>query len=782
VFAAITGRNKDDVIGEDLRQHRRARRTAVGALVVISALAIGAGLTAWYAVVQRDTAQTNERTATARALEAASQAGLTNRLGQSLLFGATADTVDGGVRSKTSLFQALSADPHLVKFVHQPTRVQATAWVGDTNVIAHGGDGFLAVTNLDTGENVELPFDHTPSVLTATADGDGLIAGTTTGQLLAYRTSGGPAGWEASVSPSRAPIVAVATSPDGSLVAGVSDKGELTVRRRADGAEYAKAINVLDLGKDGSPGGNLKYLHFLGGNAQIAVGTDLGELLVLDTTTRGVARDWTGSVSAGTTYPQSAYGAVGDTIKFVYGDLGNFVVTRLAGVEPVDEFPQESFLEPSAIALSSDGKKIGLDNNGVLQVVQAKGDLNTNGSRLDLPGTDSVGARLEFSPNGRSLASTDGSSIAIWNLEGSDGIASTLPVMIPSISHVDNHTPVVASDADAEHLIWPQSGVGTTGTALVCWNTTSNYEIQRTRDSPIALTMSTDRRTIFAVDDTRSRVARADIKNGCPGAWTYYPYRSQSSIDHLAALADGSVVVSDSEGTITRLDSDGTPIQAWPSPDGPNLIPLRVLSGSPDGTEFVAGMRSGTVTKFVLTGTEVTSHWTIPNLGVPPVVDITYCTPALLAISDGAGSVTMVDSSSGAILKRFEAAVGQLSCTADGRILVGVAPNKEAFVWDLTGDTLLGSFTFSPVTLSPDSPFNIGRVSSEVGTEMVPDDHQGIWFLLPGTAPTKWDFNEDSWPQIACDQVGRAMTQQEWADTVGTAVPENATCSTSGLR
>jgi hypothetical protein len=142
----------------------------------------------------------------------------------------------------------------------------------------------------------------------------------------------------------------------------------------------------------------------------------------------------------------------------------------------------------------------------------------------------------------------------------------------------------------------------------------------------------------------------------------------------------------------------------------------------------------------------------------------------------------MVDSSSGAIVQQFEAAVGPLSCTADGRILVGVGANKQAFVWNLTDFALLGSFSFAPVALSPDSEFNIGRVSSEVGTEMVPDDHQGIWFLLPGMSPTRWDLNEDSWAEIACGQVGRGMTPQEWADTVGTEMPDNATCSASGLR
>jgi len=68
--AALTGRSKDEVIGEDVRQHRRTKQVAWAAGVSLFALTALAASAAWTASVQRDRALREQQVALARRLTA----------------------------------------------------------------------------------------------------------------------------------------------------------------------------------------------------------------------------------------------------------------------------------------------------------------------------------------------------------------------------------------------------------------------------------------------------------------------------------------------------------------------------------------------------------------------------------------------------------------------------------------------------------------------------------------------------------------------------------------
>ena len=70
--APLHGRSKDDLLGEDVRQHRRALRLAWTAGALLAALAIAASGAATLALQQRDRARTEARTALSRQLAAES--------------------------------------------------------------------------------------------------------------------------------------------------------------------------------------------------------------------------------------------------------------------------------------------------------------------------------------------------------------------------------------------------------------------------------------------------------------------------------------------------------------------------------------------------------------------------------------------------------------------------------------------------------------------------------------------------------------------------------------
>jgi len=116
IFAAITGVDKDNVLGEDLRQYKRMRRTALSVIISIALLALLAVVVAVVAVRQGNLARSNATTATARALAAAAEVDLPHALDQGLLYAAAAYSVRPDSRSNSALLQALSDDPHLLRF------------------------------------------------------------------------------------------------------------------------------------------------------------------------------------------------------------------------------------------------------------------------------------------------------------------------------------------------------------------------------------------------------------------------------------------------------------------------------------------------------------------------------------------------------------------------------------------------------------------------------------------------------------------------------------------
>ena len=68
--APMHGMPKDELEGEDIRQHKRSRRLARGGVSVLSLLVVVALVTTGFAVVQRDHATNSERVADARRLAA----------------------------------------------------------------------------------------------------------------------------------------------------------------------------------------------------------------------------------------------------------------------------------------------------------------------------------------------------------------------------------------------------------------------------------------------------------------------------------------------------------------------------------------------------------------------------------------------------------------------------------------------------------------------------------------------------------------------------------------
>ena len=105
--APLHGRPKDEIAGEEVRQHRRTMRIARAAAIALASLTVLAVAFAFFAVDQRDQARANERAAVARELAANSLLNLETDPELSVLLALEAARRDPSVQAENALRRAL---------------------------------------------------------------------------------------------------------------------------------------------------------------------------------------------------------------------------------------------------------------------------------------------------------------------------------------------------------------------------------------------------------------------------------------------------------------------------------------------------------------------------------------------------------------------------------------------------------------------------------------------------------------------------------------------------
>ncbi|CAL9278946.1 hypothetical protein SUDANB51_08088 [Streptomyces sp. enrichment culture] len=178
LVASLTGRPKDDLIGEELRQHRRTKRIAAAAVATVTALAVTATIAAVVAVQQRDQARRAADVATARLLASSAGRDLADRLDLAALEAVAGHAVDVSSETRAALFQAAAASPLLERFVHTDVRLTALTVTPDgSHAVVGGEDGSLRRVRLADGSVTRLPgMDSETTDLRISADGHHVAA------------------------------------------------------------------------------------------------------------------------------------------------------------------------------------------------------------------------------------------------------------------------------------------------------------------------------------------------------------------------------------------------------------------------------------------------------------------------------------------------------------------------------------------------------------------------------------------------------------------------------
>jgi WD40 repeat protein len=197
VAAPLWGRPKDELVGEDIRQHRRTLNWVRGAVAALTALAVVASVAAVAAVLQRNTAQA--RTAVAEARQYAAEAGAAADPYAALSLAVAAEQ-----RTPSPLPEARAA------FAAASRR--ATTW--SARLVASG----------------TLPWE---AELTWAGEGRRLLAAHTGGSLHGWDLGG--RGWSelspaAPERPDQPPVIALAWGADGRTLAAGRLDGSFIVR------------------------------------------------------------------------------------------------------------------------------------------------------------------------------------------------------------------------------------------------------------------------------------------------------------------------------------------------------------------------------------------------------------------------------------------------------------------------------------------------------------------------------------------------------------------------
>ena len=405
--APIRGIARDDLIGEDLTQHRRVRRLATSAVSLLALLLVISIVSTVLAVRQRDDVLRQAVTLRSRQLASTGSVLLGSDLRLAQLLAVQGFRTEQSPATREALLQAAFASPIIDRFVTFGADITAVATSADASTVAVGlTDGRVYTIAGEGATAPVLRFTASGPVanLRASKDGAVLLASTreavTVWDAAGSRVlAGGPA----------APAEAVALSPSGRRAALVRGEAttEVVVYDTATGTEITRRADPLGL-KEGqavvSPQFT-QHLAFLDDDRLRLVSNDARWLEVNLRTGRSRLAGWV------TWMPSVELFAASSRADFLLAaPITNGQAVRIwrldrAGANPSPTRAGVQLTDPLGMAVSPDGRLVLVNDSSTGLSVAAV-------PRADevpaLPATRIAGlsgvAAMEFVSSGRAVA------------------------------------------------------------------------------------------------------------------------------------------------------------------------------------------------------------------------------------------------------------------------------------------------------------------------------------------------------------------------------------------
>jgi WD40 repeat protein len=783
LIAEIKEVPKDTLIGEHLRRTRQLRRAVTStliALVLLLAVSVTAGLIAHS---QRDQAVYQATISEAGQLAAIAETLTGSHLDLAELFAAEAYRLYPDSQTKAALFSAVTADPHLVRYL------PAT---GTVSAVATSTDGHTAVAGTAGGDVLRwnLP-DSQRSVVARLPAGISGVAVSGSGDTIAADDGSAALVWTRGQAVRRVPVparwntVAAAVSPTGQYVAFSADNLAVASADNPTGTHWLLLVNeatghvVMAQADIADPVTNLAF----DGETQLVALESDGhwERLALP----GLTKVAVSHANFGLNSFADAISATGTFISFTNGgpplDVYNTVTTPTPALSP-PLGAWESGDMPTALAISADGRVAANADSGAIYVsdITSYQDASSN-TLLTLPGNTTINDNtLAFIGNSDSeLLSASGSFVTLWNLAQQSRISAAAAADVPSSCEAC-FGPGVYPSPDAHHVIITAGG------------TTMMLTLPPAADS--------------------ARYLPQDNGNVTYGPALWSPDGKDFSILNTS---NGGGQVWSATGRLVRYWA--TPSGSPPLPDTGSDAPVSLISAA-GGTEIaeidavgniiIRNSRTGAVEHQVAGPAEPGSAFldsryqvaedsaakyaavivtTYPNGGYSNVVDV---------VNIGTGTITRIPGGEAAgvaydgeqlLIQRSDGTFEVRS--ADGRQLirsfagdpnaaagpvvsstglaVEVNPDGTAPVFDVTSGQQIGSITLpaGPRNVSTSIALTPGGTDLVSATEDTGDLGSNTGYV------TEWSFSPSLWSAAACTAAGHALTAAQWLQYVGAGAP-----------
>jgi len=788
--AAVRNQERDSLVGENVRQRRRALNLlrigiiALSGLLVVSLLATGVAVAQGNeAAVQRDTAQKQARIASARQLAATSQSLLSVDATTAKLLAVYGYQLNADAQTQAALLAAVSTasgDATITIDVGEP-------------VTAMGGpsDASFAILGTESGrvlrwtpgesETTELgKLDGKITAISASDDGTVIAASallydenSTRLTPVALWLDGTavtlPDGAEGpiEVSPSGETVGFGEPLPDGyESKAFIGDSVFGFVRRTggfADGVNggiFTPGVAQFVLPDDESV---IAWVDpaMEGGEVQVRQLDDFS--LTADVQTPGgVPRDHPGLLSPAGDYivqvdRNSRFAAANPTEIPLYDTKTDSSDPAMFGYAPTG--PLE------ALAISSDTKRFATASAGVIYVSSPRSADQPYEDPLILAGSSSIGSLAFLNTN--TLLSASGSAATIRQLDAGNPLHTDVPFSAATLDGAANGMPLLVSlNENGTRLVTVEQG-WFDDTFEEAFGSSTWREVgvdEPTRLAAVPLAWKTES-TAFVIDDDGLAIydADSDTVEDLPERTPLVAEDVSGGLVPPASAGrylpgEDRLYVATSDGVLEIDGTSGALVKSWPELKSAELSPdarFAVTSVYDDNSQYASSVTE------LSTGKETK----IPGVGV---FAASYRGP-YLAVTPSRQSVTLTSADGKTPIGTFaESFSGPLVVSSDGSLGARFTDDGSMSVISVLTTQVLGEFD-----IHGDSRAHVGVVFAGDGRTLI-----GARTDYPSGSYSIIDLDPNNWMRMLCASAGRDFTDAEWVRYTGVTKPKGLGCAT----